>query len=116
MSTGLKVCWKHFLSDEIIHLYLGSFVLYTETDQEIPLDLKYSMAATSEKILSAYKNHLFRKGLSNEMANKRQRTVLEFSNMIGFRGDQLFKLLLSANNICVTNSLLSIANVVPSIR
>ena len=120
---SLAVHWFEGLTCAIFFLKLvdfsfvsgGAFVI-TETDIEIPLDLKYSMAATAEKILSAYKNHLFRKGLSKEMADKRQRIVIEFSKMVGFHGDQWFKLLLSANNTCVTTSLLSIANVVPAIR
>ena len=49
------------------------------------------------------------------MADKRQRIVIEFSKMIGFRGDQWFKSLIAANNTCVTTSFLTIANVVPAI-
>ena len=92
------------------------FLYSIETDREIPLDLKYSMASSSEKILMAYKKHLLSRGFSYEMADKRQRIVSEFAKMIGFRGEKWFENLLHSNNTCVTTPLLSIANIVPYIR
>ena len=73
------------------------------------------MQNTMDSTLAFYSNHLHIVGFTDEETKNRQDKVLEFSKILTDKGDHWIREIFSIDESCITESLLSIANVVASI-
>ena len=73
------------------------------------------MQSGLQETLECYEKHLRFTGFSSYDADVRRRKMLEISQFLRHSGDQWVRALFSSYDLCITNSLLSITNVVESI-